>query len=332
MKDIFSDLPETGGLLLHHWDTDGMVSASFILDELPKEIGVTTFTPMIGNYYLEEKDRENIEDIDPDFVIVVDMALPSDSIDFLKNFGKAIIFDHHLQDKHDVHLHQNPVIDGASPKEYPSATWVVSEFLEREPNFKSVLGAFGDREEKLKENKEAMETVNTVLKELDVDFDTMLECIHLLDSNYKLGNRGDITDMPRRLRSMTHPDDVLGLEELQENREKLDEAIDQEINAELEELKEDVLYREMESPYNIISPVTRRLAWSRDGKKVVVSNSNFMEDGCQIYIRGPIPDSEAIIQKAKDRDYSAGGKSDVVGMVIPQADKEEFLDEIVEML
>ncbi|MBS3817536.1 MAG: DHH family phosphoesterase [Candidatus Thermoplasmatota archaeon] len=322
---------EGEGLLLHHWDTDGMSSAALLLQAM-ESTEVETFTPSIGNYLIDEKDQKKIRKINPDFVIVVDMALPKDSIDFLKDFGSVFIFDHHLQDKHDVRLHHNPVIDGATPKEYPSATWVMTDYLDRKPDLLTILGAFGDREEKLKDNDVAMETVDKVLEELDSDFEEVLKCVELLDSNYKIGEREKVTRMPRFLSGVEKPEGILSREDLQENKEKLKKAIEDEVEGSLNEVKEDVLHKEMDSPYNIISTVARRLAWAREDKIVIASNCNYDPDDCQIYIRGPIENSEAIIQEMKDRGYSAGGKSDVVGMVVPQEDKEEVLEDLIEML
>ncbi len=324
-------LPRGEGLLLHHWDTDGMASAALILQQTENK-SLKTFTPSIGNYLIDERDQDKIREIDPDFVIVVDMALPTDSIEFLKEFGKVFIFDHHLQEKHDVELHHNPVIEGASPEEFPSATWVITDYLDREPDLLTILGAFGDREEKLKENDLAMETVNKVLKRLDSDFEEVLECFELLDTNYKVGSRKKITEMPRSLKDVEKPEEIITRNDLQKNKERLKNDIEREVEGELEEVKQDVLFREMDSSYNIISTVTRKLAWAREDKIVVVVNCEYKEKECQIYIRGPIPDSEKIIEEMKDRGYSAGGKSDVVGMVVPQDDKEETLEDIIEML
>ncbi|MEF8874648.1 MAG: hypothetical protein V5A88_08285 [Candidatus Thermoplasmatota archaeon] len=320
-------------LLFHHWDTDGVSSAALLLESLEgKNVEIETFTPSIGNYLIDEEDRKKIEKIDPDEVVVADMALPEDSGEFLKGFGEVKIFDHHLQDEHDVELHHNPIIEGASPKEYPSATWVVSDFLDREWDFLSVLGAFGDREEKLKENDLAMGTVNQVLSNLDRKFEDLLECAELIDTLYKIGDREAVTETPWFLEGVKEPREVLEREDLRENRRKLKEAVEDEVDGTLEEIKEDVLYREMCSPYNIISTVTRRLAWAREEKKVVVSNSEYQKGKSQIYIRGPLENSEALIEEMKERGYSAGGKSDVVGMVVPSNDEEEVLEDIFEML
>ncbi len=327
------DLPgeEEGPILLfHHWDTDGISAAALILREIEAETEL--FTPTIGNYYIDEKNKEEIKEKKFEATIVVDMALPPESIQFLKRFGPVYIFDHHLQDKHDVTIHHNPVIDGGSPKDWPSASWVVNEYLNNEPTFLAFLGAFGDREEKLKENDSFYPKVKEFLESSGQEFDSFLQAVYYLDSNYKMGDRKAVSQEARFLKDAQSLQDVLDRDDLKENYHKIQDAIEDEVEGEKRALKEDVMYREMESPYNIISTVTRRLAWSNDEKIVIVSNCEYMENDCQMYIRGPIPDSEKIIQYLTGKGHSAGGKSDVVGMVIPQDEKEEILDKILDML
>ncbi len=329
MDNSLNDLKYEKGLLIHHWDTDGMSSAALILKKLSD---LETLTPSIGNYYLNEGDMDRINEIDPDIIIVADMALPEESIGFLNQFSDVFIFDHHLQEKHDVKLHHNPVIYGKSPKRYPSASWVVGEYFNHEPNLLTVLGAFGDREDKLKENGYAIEVIEQLMDRWDVDFEDLLRCAEYLDSLYKLGNRFEIEQMPHQLKDLESPGEVLNIEGLKENVEKLKSAVEKEAHGNIEEIGKNVLFKEMESPFNIISTVTRKIAWSREDKIVIVSNCKFKEGECQVYIRGPIPNSEEIIDKAKEEGYSAGGKEDVVGMVIPTSDKDEFLKDIVKQL
>lgn len=329
MGNSLNDLKYEDGLLIHHWDTDGMSAAALLLKKFPD---LETMTPSIGNYYLNEDDKDRVSDTDIDVVIVADMALPEESIEFLNKFGDVYIFDHHLQEKHDVVLHHNPVIDGNSPKRYPSASWVVGEYFGHEPNLLTVLGAFGDREGKLKDNRYAIEIIEQLMDRWDVDFEDLLRCAEYLDSLYKLGNRSEIEQMPHQLKNFEKPEEVLNIEGLEDNVNKLKSAVEKETHGNLEEVGENVLFKEMESPYNIISTVTRKIAWSREDKIVIVSNCKFKEGECQVYIRGPIPNSEEIIDKAKKEGYSAGGKEDVVGMVIPTTDKDEFLKDIVKLL
>ncbi len=325
------ELHGKSGILIHHWDTDGMCSAALILRELEDKTTITTFTPTIGNYYLNDEDREDIKRHAADFIIVADMAFPRDSIDFLKSLGKVYIFDHHLQDKYDIHLHQNPVIDGESPKRYPSASWVVGEYLNNSPDLLFVLGAFGDRERKLLDNEYAMKTVDNVLGAIETDFDTLLEVIALLDSSYKLGMKQEVERTPWFLMNIQEPDRILNRRDLKDNIVELNSAIECEVNRERTEIKPGVLYQEMDSPYNIISTVTRKIAWADEDKIAFVVNERFMEGSIQIYIRGSMKDSQSMIETARDRGYSAGGKSDVVGMVIPKKDKK-FINELLEML
>ncbi len=325
------ELHGKNGILIHHWDTDGMCSAALLLRELEDKATITTFTPTIGNYYLNDNDIAEVKKHVVDFVIVADMALPQDSIDFLKTRGDVYIFDHHLQDKYDINLHQNPIIDGESPKRYPSASWVVGEYLENTPDLLFVLGAVGDREKKLLDNEYAMKTVDQVMKNLDTDFDTLLEIIALLDSNYKLGNKKEVERTPWFLMNVQGPERILNKRDLEENIVELKSAIECEVNGERKEIEPDVLYREMDSPYNIISTVTRKIAWENEDKIAFVVNEHFMDGSIQIYIRGPMEDSQSIIEMAKAKGYSAGGKSDVVGMVIPEEDKK-FIQNILEKL
>ncbi len=319
------------GILVHHWDTDGMCSAALLLRELDDKNVITTFTPSIGNYYINANDRKELITHNADFVIVVDMALPEDSIGFLKTLGRVYIFDHHLQDTHDVYLHQNPIIDGESPERYPSTSWVVGEYLDNTPDLLFVLGAFGDRERKLLDNEYAINIVGNVLEALDTDFDTLLEVIALLDSNYKLGMKKEVERTPWFLMNIEDHNSILNRRDLKENITELDSAIECEVNAERAEIKPGVLYQEMDSPYNIISTVTRKVAWANEDKITFVVNERFMDNNIQIYIRGPMKDSHSVIERARKKGYSAGGKSDVVGMVIPKSDRE-FIQEILEML
>ncbi len=319
------------GLLLHHWDTDGMSSAAILLRCL--EGTYETFTPMIGNYLLNDEDKEEIRALNPDHTIVVDMALPKDSIEFLKEFGEVHIFDHHLQHRHDVELHHNPIISGESTKRFPSCSWVVTEYLELEPGLLTLLGAFGDRETKLKDNHHAMGVVKPLLDSFQVGFDDLLRCVYMMDTLHKLGNRKAIREIPWFLMDVIHPREILAREDLKDNLDRLEKTIERESKRQLNKLKENLYSLRLETPYNIISTVTRRISWNRsDNDIVMVTNPSFTDGETQVYIRGAIPDSQEIIEYLRDMGHSAGGKSDVVGMVIPTEREDEILKEVVNRL
>ncbi len=322
---------EEPGLLLHHWDADGMSSAAILLRCL--EGTYETFTPTIGNYLLNEEDKEEIRKLDPDHTIVADMALPKDSIEFLKGFGGVHIFDHHIQERHDVEMHHNPIISGKTPKEYPSCSWVVTEYLELEPDILTILGAFGDRETKLKENERAMNVIQPLMDSFKVGFDDMLRCVHMMDTLHKLGDRKSIREFPWFLMDVTHPNEILSRKDLKENLEKLEETIERLSKRELTRSKENLYRLRLKTPYNIISTVTRKISWSRsDDDIVMVTNPSFHPGETQVYIRGAIPNSKEIIEYVRNKGHSAGGKEDVVGMVIPTEQEDEILDEVIKKL
>ena len=104
------------GLLIHHWDTDGICSAKLLLEHLSNK-AIINKTPELGNYFLADKELD--EHSNYDFIIVVDMNLPEENILRLAKNAKVIIFDHHLGKEIKQVFHHNPVIKGENPDDYP---------------------------------------------------------------------------------------------------------------------------------------------------------------------------------------------------------------------
>jgi len=50
LKDL-----EGKGLIIHHWDTDGICSAKLLIEYL-KDKQIDNKTPVIGNYYLTDEE------------------------------------------------------------------------------------------------------------------------------------------------------------------------------------------------------------------------------------------------------------------------------------
>ncbi len=323
-------IPTEGNiLLLHHWDTDGLSAAALIIRNEPADY--INFSPKVGNYFLDEDDRQKIKSLDVDTTILLDMAMPEDTVDFLTSIGPVYIFDHHLQERHDVMMHHNPLIDGMSQKQYPSTTWVLTDYLGLPPDILTIFGAFGDREEKLKENEDAMEIVDQVLDHHNCTFEEILECVDLIDTMHKTNDRKGILEMPWFLSEIEHPREVLMRDDLKKNLNILKKEIRKEAEGPLREVKDGVVHKDMHSPFNIISSVARRIAWNRDDV-VIVTNDGYSDGITQVYIRGPIPDSQKLIRAAKEKGFSAGGKEDVVGMVISSEEIGDLLPKMVELL
>jgi len=65
------------GLIIHHWDTDGICSAHILLEHL-NEKKIENKAPTLGNYYLTEEELKNYSKYD--FIILLDMSLPINNV------------------------------------------------------------------------------------------------------------------------------------------------------------------------------------------------------------------------------------------------------------
>ena len=166
------------GLLIHHWDTDGICSAKLILDYLGNKI-TKNKTPILGNYFLTKEEIEECKDFD--FIIIVDMNLPEQNILTLAENADVYIFDHHLGKVIDSVFHHNPVIKGKNPDKYPSASWIVNDYLKNDVNLYALLGIIGDHEQKIKNNQHFSKIIQEFCKKNNLTFDDHHNKAYLLD-------------------------------------------------------------------------------------------------------------------------------------------------------
>jgi hypothetical protein len=321
---MFEDL-NGSGLLIHHWDTDGICSARLLLEKLPNDI--VNKTPVLGNYFLTEEELSAYSSYD--FVIVVDMALPEENILRLVKHTKVLIFDHHLQPPIPGVFHQNPIGQGKDPLLYPSASWIVNEFLGNPVNMFALLGIVGDYEKRIQTNKAFYGLITDFCERQRLTFDEFLMMVYLLDSNYKVGDRKAVEETPHLLLEYTDAHRILQNIRWKNNLTLLEKEIAKHIDAPSEE-KEHVLLKRIHTKFNIISTVTRKIAWNT-GKDTVVVNTGFFKDRDQIYVRSG-KDLQPLIQQGKMLGYRCGGKKEVLGAVVPKERSESFVREIVRFL
>jgi len=314
-------------LLIHHWDTDGICSASLILDHLQRE-DIVTWTPPLGTFYLTDEDIRIAQGY-PN-VIICDMALPAENVQKIAEKTSVIMIDHHHQDPIDGIVHINPVARGASGDDYPSNTWVIKELLDLPVSLKVILGFVGDREQKIKDNPPFWDILGAFMAELGVEFDELLELVYRIDSSYKVGDKESVMQAPHQLRAYNSRQGILENREWENNLNKLEEKLEK-VLAESPEEIDGVQVKRLDTPFAIISQVTRRLAWGT-GKDTVVVNTGFFADQDQLYSRSNNVDMHHLIEQAKEHGYNAGGKKDVIGAIIPKQDTEKFLAETIEYI
>ena len=174
------------GLLLHHWDTDGICSAQLLLEHLSDK-DLINKTPVLGNYYLTQEEIDEFRDFD--FIIIADMSLPKQNILTLAEKAKIRIFDHHLGEEITEVFHHNPVIKGKDPNKHPSASWIINTYLGNKTNLFALLGVVGDHEKKIQDNPVFSGLLTDLCQEKKLGFDDLLTIVQLLDSNYKIGDK-----------------------------------------------------------------------------------------------------------------------------------------------
>jgi single-stranded DNA-specific DHH superfamily exonuclease len=314
------------GLLIHHWDTDGMCAARLILGYL-KDKNIDNRTPQLGNYFLTEKELEEYSKYD--YIIVADMAIPEENILKLAKNAKIMIFDHHLQPEIKQVFHHNPVIKGEDPNKYPSASWIVNDYLKNPLNLFALLGIVGDHEKKIENNKEFYQKINEFCKENNITFDDMLKMVYLLDTNYKLGDKKAVEQAPHILLTYNTANDILTNKTWNDNFTKLEKEIKNQLEKPANEIDGTIL-KKINTPYNIISTITRKVAWS-SGKNTLVINTGFFEDKDQIYMRSS-KNAEPMIKRGKDLGFKCGGKKEVLGAIVPKDQTDSFVEEIMEYL
>jgi single-stranded DNA-specific DHH superfamily exonuclease len=325
VSKMLNELPGKG-LLIHHWDTDGICSAKLILEVLSGK-DITNKTPELGNYYLTEDELEEYSKYD--YVIVADMSLPENNILKLAENAKVMIFDHHLGKVIDKVYHHNPVIKGENPDKYPSASWIVNDFLGNEVNLFALLGVVGDHEQKIKNNQEFYDKIIDFCNKNDLSFEDLLKMAYLLDSNYKLGDKRTVEKAPHMLLENGTASDILNNKVWNENLNKLNDEITSILEKPSDEVGE-IILKKIDTPYNIISTITRKIAWE-SGKNTVVVNSGFFENKDQIYMRST-KNAEPMIQRGKSLGFKCGGKKEVLGAIVPKEKTDSFLQEILEFL
>lgn len=321
---MFEEL-QGSGILIHHWDTDGICSVRLLLEKLPKN--VLNKTPVLGNYFLTEEELTSYASYD--FVIVVDMALPEENIKWLAKNAKVLIFDHHLQQPIPSVVHHNPIGNGQDPSLYPSVSWIVNDFLGNPVNVFALLGIVGDHEKRIQTNKEFFSKITDFCAQEHFTFDELLMMVYLLDSNYKVGDRKAVEEAPHLLLEYTDARRILQNIRWKNNLVLLEKEIGRFVNSPGGE-QQGILLKRIHTKFNIISTVTRRIAWN-SGKDTVVVNTGFFHDNDQVYVRSG-KNLQPLIQHGKMLGYRCGGKSEVLGAVLPKEKTESFIHEIMKFL
>jgi len=314
------------GLIIHHWDADGISSAHLLLKRLFDK-NIVNKTPKLGNYFLTKKELNEYSKYD--YVIIVDMSLPEADVLRLAENAKVFIFDHHLGNVIKEVYHNNPIIKGENPDIYPSASWIVNDFLGNDVNLFSLIGVVGDHEQRIKNNKTFNNIITNFCQKNNLQFDDLLKIVYLLDTNYKLGDKKAVEKVPHLLFECSSAESILKNVQWNENLRKLNKEITRHLKSPTDEI-DGIIVKKINTTYNIISTITRKVAWE-SGKNTMVINTGFFGDKDQLYVRSS-KNLGSMIERGKTLGFKCGGKKEVLGVILPKNKTDSFVDEIIEFL
>ncbi len=305
-------------IVVHHWDADGISSATIIMKEKGR---LPAFTPPLGEFRFDPRVESGI--YSSNLVYFVDLNMPKEVVD-LANRGlidKAIFIDHHIQEpiKHEKIIYHN--------KQYPSASFLVSELFNHE-SYLTVLGGVGDLGKSLFELEGFGEKAEKILESEGIKKEEILKAALLLDSNYITMDRYGVEEAVFYLLN-AEIDDILSREEWLDKLREIENEISKIVNS--AKIKDNIAEVEFYSPNAIISKVVRELVWNRKAKACIAVNRGF-NGKYQVYLRLLKGSEEVIklIDRLRNLGINAGGKPEVVGCVF-EADEFKLKSVVSEM-
>ena len=313
-------------IIIAHWDADGLSSIAKFKKYISPDADY--YIPPIGMYSILREDFNLLKNYN--ILIILDIALQDEHIGELKNYlGIPVyVIDHHHHPKRENAIYFDPLMEDGT--RFPSNTLLIDYLFRLKHDFITLLGVVGDIGMKIR-NLNIMDEFYPILSRYGLDLKDIYKIALLIDSNHI------VNDMPavykaveKIIRYQDNP--KLFLEDEEWNRNYI--LVEKEINKWVEESSAEhirnIVFLKINSRYYIISRVGRRISDKNPNKITVIVNTGFFRDFDQIYIRTnnyPINITE-VIEYSVSKGYTAGGKDDVMGIIIPKIDTESFLNYI----
>lgn len=314
--EVFADLnpAHTKGVIIHHWDTDGLVSASILLNYFQQQMPnkkMELFVPTITNYYLTEDQSAYFQQQGYQFALTCDINFPEDTVNGLAQTfpNQVYMFDHHHQTPYtQVHYFNQP---------HPACASFINELLGFAPDdLLPVIAIVGDREEAIQNDPVYYPRVQAVMAKYNLTFSQLLDMRQLIDSNYIVDDYEGIQETIALLRD--DPMAVLTDVRLRTNLEQIENVLTEITQQSPEKVNTQVLFFELENSYNILSHATRALSRAHPDKVIFTRQYKNNQYTCYMRRRDHTVDMRDMIAYARGLGLNAGGKEEVVGIIVPK--------------
>jgi nanoRNase/pAp phosphatase (c-di-AMP/oligoRNAs hydrolase) len=314
-------------VLLYHWDYDGIACAAQFIDFIEQaspETEIVHMLPTINNYFLTDKEFQQIKDMQCDGLLTTDINFGADVIDRLEDIvPQLFVFDHHAQTA-DI---DKP---GMQDQSYPGCSMMVSDYLSRPMSLVGVLGMVGDQEDRIVEYTDFYPMVEQMMQEHDLSFDQMQRITKLIDTMYMVGDQDGFQYAIELLRA--NPLNALTDERLLENDRRIEEAMKKWAAHEMDAVGDQILSMSIDSQMSLISEVTRAKA-KANPDTLIVTDQVWGEDA-SFYVRRRNVDIDlgCVVDLARSKGFNAGGKPEVAGVVLPASEVDALRAEVIELL
>lgn len=295
------------GLIIPHWDTDGILSAAAVVQSIADtpEIHI----PEIGTYTIPAPDISRINAQKYKHIYILDYALQKEIVSQLKAESITVI-DHHLTLKAEGVEYCNPVADGADPDKYPCCMAAVSEYCKEEFLLETCIAAAGDKEHKILKNKYFIPKLEKCREKHGLGFNDLMEIKELIDSNYMTGDKSGIQETIHII--IQHG--VLSIKDSKNLHDKVKQVTSEKTKLSRippEKITETIWFYDLESQMPLLSAVTRLLS-KNNPEKIIVTRLNG-----NVYVRRDKADLDMkpLIETGQSQNWDIGGKAEVCGIV-----------------
>ncbi len=305
-----------------HWDADGVVSS--VLISKAKNLNPYVIVPETGNFFLSDKKKKEIKELNPEKIIVTDMSIPESDILFLKSIADVEIYDHHHGEKIEGVFTVNPVINGKSQKEYPSCSKVIVEHFKLKEDVLLWAGVWGDIGFKIKEYPRLKKALLEFLKKIKIKESDFFKFVETIDSQHKADKGSERVLKTIDFLLKNEPLSIIKDESFTNVISTVEKKFNEIYSSAIQFNNVNIII--FDEDYYLVSKLCRQLF--KEHPEMINIVIGIREDFINFYIRSRIINFSSTIKKLKSKGYFAGGKDDVLGVV---SKKEEFFKIINEL-
>ncbi|ALU12308.1 hypothetical protein EYM_02290 [Ignicoccus islandicus DSM 13165] len=276
--------------ILTHWDADGIISASKVLEVIDGEV----YIPRIGTWRFEAIPREALKGT----LYVLDYSLPREDWEKVcEMIEDLVIIDHHTGNEAPCGKTINPALRGI---EVPACSLVVSNYFRIPYDWRDAVAIAADLGDPA-----GNPFWVKIVKEQRLNEEDIMEAAALLNSCYRTLDYECIKEYAYNLRQM-ELEEVLNDKRLRANRERARSRLEEYLRK-ANCVGRVCLIRGDEDVHLFASALWKRL--KRNGVSIVITINEKM---MRIYCRGDERDYEEAIRRAKQIGLKeVGGKKEV---------------------